>query len=126
MKKVIGFVKGFSPAIIALAVPALALAQPSYSGAPGVPSANVGSLNDVLSLLCVVFMWAFYFLIVLAVIFVLIAAFKYLTAGGDPEAVKAAGSMLLYTAVAVGVALLARAIPLLVGSFLGAGTITSC
>jgi heme/copper-type cytochrome/quinol oxidase subunit 2 len=126
MKKLIGLVKEFSPAILVLATPVLALAQPVYNGAPDVPSGQVGSLNDILSLLCTVFMWAFYFLIVLAVIFVLIAAFKYLTAAGDPEKVKGAGNMLLYTAVAVGVALLARAIPLIVGSFLGAGTITSC
>jgi uncharacterized membrane protein len=68
-----------------------------------------------------VFGWAFYFLVVLAVIFVIIAAFKYLTASGDPEKVKSAGSTLLYAAIAIGVALLARAVPLVVGSFLSAG-----
>jgi uncharacterized membrane protein len=83
-------------------------------------------LQGVLNLFCVIFSWAFYFLIALAVIFVLVAAFKYLTAGGDPEKVKAAGSTLLYAAVAIGVALLARAVPLVIGSFLGAGQVSSC
>ena len=70
--------------------------------------------------------WAFYFLIVLAVIFVIVAAFKYLTAAGDPEKVKAAGATLLYAAVAIGVALLAKAVPLVVGSFVGASGVSSC
>ncbi len=128
MKKIINFVKEFSPSILALALPTLAFADNTvnYQGATGVPSASVGSLNDILSMLCTVFMWAFYFLVVLAVIFVIIAAFKYLTAAGEPEKVKSAGNTLLYAAIAIGVALLARAIPLIVGNFLNAGTITSC
>ena len=122
MKKVISFAKGIGPSAIALALPAVALAYTPST----VPQANVGSLDDVLSVLCSVFTWAFYFLIVLAVIFVIVAAFKYLTAAGDPEKVKAAGSTLLYAAIAIGVALLARAVPLIVGNFLQAGTINSC
>ena len=77
-------------------------------------------------MLCTVFAWAFYFLIVLAVIFIIVAGFRYLTASGDPEKVKGAGTMLLYTAVAIGIALLARAVPLVIGSFLGASGVSSC
>ena len=62
----------------------------------------------------------------LAVIFIIVAGFKYLTAAGDPEKVKAAGTMLIYTAVAIVVALLARAVPLIIGSFLGASGVSSC
>jgi uncharacterized membrane protein len=83
-------------------------------------------MQSILQLFCTVFAWAFWFLIVLAVIFIIVAAFKYLTAAGDPEKVKSAGTMLIYTAVAIVVALLARAIPLVIGSFLGAGNLTSC
>jgi uncharacterized membrane protein len=83
-------------------------------------------MQSVLQMLCTVFAWAFYFLIVLAVIFIIIAAFKYLTAAGDPEKVKSAGTMLIYTVVAIVVALLARAIPLVIGSFLGANGVSSC
>lgn len=127
MNKVINFAKEFSPSIIALVLPALTFAQSAPGNEGGVPGAtNITNLQSILNLLCVIFAWAFYFLIVLAVIFIIIAAFRYLTAAGDPEKVKGAGQMLLYTAVAVGVALLARAIPLVVGSFLGAGTVNSC
>jgi hypothetical protein len=130
MKKVITLAKNFGPAITALVIPVLAFAQAVPSPVPpiqgNVPQGNITSLQGVLNLFCVIFSWAFYFLIALAVIFVLVAAFKYLTAGGDPEKVKAAGSTLLYAAVAIGVALLARAVPLVIGSFLGAGQVSSC
>ena len=130
MKKIINFAKEFSPAILALVLPTFAFAQylpPAQPPVPtNVPQGNIQSINGVLQSLCTVFAYMFYFLIVLAVIFVLIAAFRYLTASGDPEKVKGAGNMLIYTAVAIGVALLARAIPLVVASFLGANGVTSC
>lgn len=131
MKKVINLAKEFSPSILALVLPAMAFAQnlpqPIAPTGSNVPQGNITSLQSILQLLCTVFAWAFYFLIVLAVIFVIVAAFRYLTAAGDPEKVKAAGQTLLYAAIAIGVALLARAVPLVVGNFLGAnGTVTSC
>lgn len=125
MKKVIAFAKMFGPSILSLALPVLVLAQ-----APPVPSnvpqSNITSLQSILNLLCVVFGWLFWFLVVLAVIMVLVAAFRYITAAGNPENVGKAGSTLLYAAVAIGVALIARAIPFVVGTFLGAGTVSSC
>ena len=124
MKKVTAFAKIFGPTIASLVLPIVVMAQPTTQA--DVPQATIGSLQDILNLLCVVFGWMFWFLVVLAVIFVLVAAFRYLTAGGNPEAVGGAGHTLLYAAIAIGVALLARAIPLVIGSFLGAGTVSSC
>lgn len=112
----------FGPTIASLALPALVMAQ----APPPVPNTNITSLNSILALLCVVFGWAFWFLVVLAVIFVILAAFRYLGAAGNPESVGKAGSTLLYAAVAIGVALLARAVPFVIGTFLGAGQINSC
>jgi hypothetical protein len=136
MKKVITSVKRFGPAAIALVLPALAYAQSQFNpppvgggaaGTSNTPTTNITSLSSVLQLFCAVFGWFFYGLIILAVIFILIAAFKYLTAGGEPENIKKAGSMLLYAAVAIAVALLAKAIPVVIGTFLGSSsTITSC
>jgi hypothetical protein len=132
MNKVINFAKKIGPMAISFVLPALAFAQTtivppgSAGGTANVPQANITSLQSILNDLCVVFAWMFYFLIVVAVIFVIWAAFKYLLAGGDPEKVKAAGATLLYAAVAIGVALLAKAIPLVIGSFLGASGVTSC
>lgn len=122
MKKVVAFAKMFGPTIASLALPALVMAQ----NPPPVPNTNITSLTSILNILCVVFGWAFWFLVVLAVIFVIVAAFRYLTAGGNPENVSKAGNTLLYAAVAIGVALLARAVPFVVGTFLGAGQVGYC
>jgi hypothetical protein len=129
MKKAIAFAKIYGPVIGSLALPVFAFAQqppgPPTVGA-NVPQSNIQSVGGVLNLLCIVFGWAFWFLVVLAVIFVIVAAFRYLTAGGNPENVGKAGSTLLYAAVAIGVALLARAVPFVVGTFVGAGQVQSC
>ena len=57
-------------------------------------------------------------LMILAVLFIMWAAFKYLTAGGNAEKVQEAGKMVLYAVVAIAIALLARAVPPLVCSIL--------
>jgi Type IV secretion system pilin len=131
MKKIKSFAKEFGVSILTFALPVLASAQtipvptaPVNPGAP--PQGHISSLQGVLNTVCIVFDWAFYFLVALAVIFIIVAAFKYLTAAGEPEKVKGAGNTLLYAAVAVGVALLARAVPLIVASFLGASGLTTC
>jgi hypothetical protein len=131
MNKLKGFAKEFGVSIVSLALPFMAMAQtipvPQAPQNPGsVPQGKITSIQGVLNTVCVVFDWMFYFLVALAVIFIIVAAFKYLTAAGDPEKVKGAGSTLLYAAVAVGVALLARAVPLIVASFLGANGLTTC
>jgi len=131
MNKLKGFASKFGLSILSLTLPVLASAQnipvpqpPQNAG--NVPQGHLTSLQGVLNTVCTVFDWAFYFLVALAVIFIIIAAFKYLTAAGNPEAVQGAGNTLLYAAVAVGVALLARAVPLIVASFLGANGLTTC
>jgi hypothetical protein len=131
MKKLKGFAKEFGVSILSLALPLMASAQNIPTPTPPVnpttvPQGNITSLQSILNTVCIVFDWAFYFLVALAVVFIIVAAFKYLTAAGEPEKVKAAGSTLLYAAIAVGVALLARAIPLIVASFLGANGLTTC
>ena len=131
MKKLKGFAKEFGVSILSLALPLMASAQNLPAPKPPVnpttvPQGNITSIQGVLNTVCVVFDWAFYFLVALAVVFIIVAAFKYLTAAGDPEKVKGAGSTLLYAAIAVGVALLARAIPLIVASFLNAPGLTTC
>jgi len=86
----------------------------------------VTSLNAVGQSLCNITNWLFYFLIILAVIFIIVAAFKYLTAAGEPEKVKSASHTLLYAAIAIVVGILAKAVPSLIGSVLNSGTGTGC
>lgn len=94
-------------------LPYVAFAQ-RYS-APDAPT-SVGEFEDVID---IVLTWMFSFLVFLAVVFVIVAAYKYLTAAGDPEKVKSASNTLIYAAIAIAVALLARGLPFLVGGLIG-------
>jgi predicted ferric reductase len=128
MNKVFKFVKEFGIPAISLLLPLTTFAQlqgpPSGTVAPNNGLNNVGAVQTTL---CSVINWMFYLFIILAVIMVLVAAFKYLTASGDPEKVKSASHTLLYAAVAVLVAIIAKAFPSLIGSFIGGGAInTGC
>jgi hypothetical protein len=126
MKKLKRFAFEFVAPLALLSIPVIAAAQ-GAGGAPVVaPIAPVTSLMAVGQTLCNVTNWLFYFLIILAVIFIIIAAFKYLTAGGNEDNVKAASHMLLYAVIAIIVGIVAKAVPGLVGSFMGTGTTVTC
>lgn len=106
--------------ILAVA-PVVALAE-----APPVPEPPIGDIGGALNVLCTIFAWLFAFFIVIAVIFVLLAAWKYLTAAGDADKVKSANQSLIYAAVAVGVALIAKGVPTIVSTLMGGQGITAC
>ena len=64
--------------------------------------------------------WLLTALLVLAGIFVVWAAYNYLTASGDPEKVKKASNIIIYAAVAIGIGLLSKVIVALAKSLVGA------
>jgi len=122
MNKIKQFAVDFAAPVIAIAFPLLASAQVTQP--PISAPSNYNNVNQILGqsgLVCVAINWIFWALIVLTIIFVLVAAFRYLTAAGDPEKVKSASRTLLYAAVAVVVALIAKGLPLIVSSFIGGG-----
>ena len=99
---------------ISLALSAASLLLPAFA------SAQIWtSTTQIFGLGCTIVNLLFGILIFLTIFFVILAAFKYLTASGDPEKVKAASQDLLYAAVAIVVGLLAKGIPLIVGSLVG-------
>jgi hypothetical protein len=83
--------------------------DPSIPGiqCPLEPTADVGP-TFVIRIINIVANWMFTILLVLTVVFIIIAAYKYLFSGGSEESVSSAHSMLLYAAVAVAVAMLSR------------------
>lgn len=92
------------------------------------PNTNVNTINSVVGtggLLCRVAGLIFLVLMVLVVVFIILAAFKYLTAGGDPEKVKTANYQLVYAAIALVIALVARGLPNIVATFIGT-TVVAC
>jgi Type IV secretion system pilin len=124
MKKLKQIALDFVIPVASLALPLLAAAQ--VPSAPiSAPNSGINNINAVGTSLCTITNWLFYFLILLAVIFIIIAAFKYLTAAGDVEKVKSAGHELLYAVIAIVVGILAKATPSLVGSIIGQGGLST-
>lgn len=92
-------------------------------GLEKIPSPPVRDIGDLQRILETIGDWMFTILLVLATIFVIIAAYKYLIGSTNPEEIKKAHKMLIYTAVALIVAFLARAISFLVQQLLFGGTL---
>lgn len=65
--------------------------------------------------------WIFTLLLIFAVLFIIMAAFSYLTAGGDEEKVGAAHKKIIYAVVAIAVAFLAQGVSYVVGELLNTG-----
>ena len=86
-------------------------------GLPLIATSGQGAL-DVINLLTG---WLFVILSVAAVIFIVLAAFQFITAGGNAEAIIQARTKLLYAAIGIAVALVARAVPLVLMSIIGTG-----
>ena len=82
------------------------VAGPSLALAAG-PS--VTTADDVLTILNNLTNWLYTIFLIVAVIFIILAAFKYLTSGGGEE-VGVAHKMLLYAAIAIAVAMLSKGI----------------
>ena len=128
MKNVI---KGLAIAglLVTLAVPAFAQVQSGpcpNPPVPGVPCSitTTGGPNTIYNILANVINIAFIVLMLLAVLFIIWAAFNYLTAGGDAEKVENAQRQLMYAVIAIVIGLLAKAVPLIVAQFL-AGNVTN-
>lgn len=63
--------------------------------------------------------WIFVILLLVAVIFIVLAGFQFITGGGDPAQISGARTKLIYAAVGVAVAVLARGVPEAVRGIIG-------
>ncbi len=103
-------------ALLTLA-PLVAMGQavgPGGTGPGGVPQVPTTGNVSIPNILNSIINWATGLLILLAVIFVVYAAFLYLTSGGDDEKLKAAKKFIIFAVVAIAVALLARGVVFIV------------
>ncbi|MDE2144524.1 MAG: hypothetical protein KGJ01_00935 [Patescibacteria group bacterium] len=100
------------------AVPAHAFQEPPTS----LPTPPITKVSDVVTLLHTLLNWAYFGFFFLTAVFVLLAAFDYLTAGGDEKKVGAAKTKVIYAVVAIAIALLALGINSIVGNFFGVTT----
>lgn len=65
--------------------------------------------------------WLFYILLTVAAIFIIVAAYHFVTAAGDPEKIKTARNFVLYALIGVMVAFLSRGLVALVQLIAGFG-----
>ncbi len=104
------------------------IARAATNPLPGIDVTTAEGVRT--TVLCSIAYWMFWFLIPLAIIFVLVAAYKYLTSAGDPEKVGESTKTLTFAAVAIVVALVARVFPLIIfsifPSIVGASNTPAC
>lgn len=85
---------------------------------PGVTNTGITTVGGIMDVIKNVIRWIYILFFIIAVALVLMAAFTYLTAGGDSEKVKEAKNRIIYAAVAIVVALLSVALETIITNFL--------
>ena len=102
----------------ALTTPLLALAQPTIPD-PGAGEV-AASIDEFYTIVCTASNWIFGFVLLGAVIVLLFGAVAFFTARGNEDQVASARRYVTYALVGVAIAVLARALIYVVGSFVGA------
>jgi len=80
---------------------------------------QIETAEDVLRVLNKLIDWLFTILLILSIMFVIFAGYKYLFAKGDPEKFKEANRMILYAVIAIAVGMIARGVEFIVKQLLG-------
>jgi len=114
--------------IIILCLIALSSSLTAYGQEQGLPTevtklpdSPVTTVDQIIKILNYVVNIVFTVVIIAAVGIFLFAAFTYITAGGDSSKTKQASNMLTWSAIGLGVALLAAGIRALIENFLQTG-----
>lgn len=85
----------------------------------GIQASPITSASSFLTILAKIVKWTYDVFFVVAVFFILIAAFYFLTAADNAERVKTARTMIMYAVIAIAVALIAVGASVIVKSILG-------
>ena len=114
--------------IFALSALVLLVAAPVAFGQVGTPPSSVpgevyATNLDIYTIINNIIRIAFVVLMLAAVLFIILAAFKYLTAQGDSEKVETARSMLLYAVIAIVIGLVARSVPWIIANFISGSVV---
>mgnify|MGYP001595362602 CR=1 FL=1 len=85
---------------------------------PGGRGIDISNQSMVVIILTNIFDFLFYIISFLAALFLIYAAYVYLTAAGDAEKVTTAKNIILYAIIAIVIALIAWSLPKLIESIL--------
>ncbi|MEK7634681.1 MAG: hypothetical protein AAB396_02265 [Patescibacteria group bacterium] len=88
---------------------------------PGITQTGPTTVSGVVDILRNIVKWVYIVFFIIAVMFILFAAYTYLMASGDPEGVTKARNEIIYAAVAIIVALLAVGFDTAIATFLQTG-----
>ena len=80
---------------------------------------SVETIQDVQGIIQDIVGWAQVFFYVIAVLFIILGAWDYLQSGGEAEKVKKAKERILYSLVAIGIAVVAGGVVSIVQNFVG-------
>ncbi len=117
LSKIVGLSLGIS-VISLLLLSNIAIGQ--VANIPGIAQTGPTTVSGLVDVLRNVVRWIYVIFFIIAVMFILFAAFSYLTAGGEPEKLNKAKSQIIYAVVALAVALLAVGFEVIIRNFLGA------
>ena len=115
--------------LLSLSSPLLAFAQKNANpencqqaiaqGQPcQIPQTKLNNVGGVLKLIQYITNWMFTGLLVLSVLMIIIAAYHYLFSGGDEEGTGKAKKYLIYTVIAIAVAMLSKGVTFIVAEVL--------
>jgi len=109
---------GFLPAAATLGAAVFAVTA-NGAGSATLPTNIIQNSNDIVNIFCAALNWMFWLFIVLSIAMALVSAYLYTTSNGDAEQVGKATKTLTYVAIAIVVALLAKGVPLIIGTLFG-------
>lgn len=102
------------PLLLILGLPFIGFAQATNPLTPGQQTNQPFTIERILRILNRLTDWLLGILVAVAIIFIIMAAFNYLTAGGDSEKVGKAHNMVIYAVVALAVGGVAKGVAYLV------------
>ena len=80
---------------------------------------KINTIQDVQTLLQYIVGWAQIFFYILATLFIILGAWDYLRSDGEAEKVKKAKERMIYSLVAIGIAVVAGGVVTMVRKFIG-------
>ena len=85
------------------------------------PGSQTTTISGWVSILVTVVQWIYTIIFIIAVLFILLAAFNFITSKGDPAKTTTAKKQLLYAVIGIAVALLSYGVVTLVQNSLSSG-----
>ncbi len=106
---------------LAIENPVFAAAAPDAKSAAGeLAKGSISNPQQIFDILAKIVRYTYTIFFIVAILFILIAAFNFLTAQGDPEKIKGARAQILWACVAIAIALISVGAAQIIKTFIGA------